>query len=55
MVLISGVFYKHLTNDVDVVVGRPPCQRFNTKLDKNEILSIKKMEIHLHENTLKED
>lgn len=26
MVLISGVFYKHLTNDMDVVVGRPPCQ-----------------------------
>ena len=26
MVLISGIFYKHLTNDVDVVVGRPPCQ-----------------------------
>ena len=26
MVLMSGVFYKHLTNDVDVVVGRPPCQ-----------------------------
>ena len=26
MVLISGVFYKHLTNDVDVVIGRPPCQ-----------------------------
>ncbi len=26
MVLISGVFYEHLTNDVDVVIGIPPCQ-----------------------------
>lgn len=26
MVLISGVFYKHLTNDVDVVISIPPCQ-----------------------------
>lgn len=26
MVLISGDFYNHLTNDVDVVIGGPPCQ-----------------------------
>ena len=37
MVLISGVFYKHLTNDVDVVVGRPPCQGLTKKMDNNVI------------------
>jgi hypothetical protein len=26
MVLISGDFYNHLTNDMDVVIGGPPCQ-----------------------------
>jgi len=26
MVLISGDFYNHLTNDMDVIVGSPPCQ-----------------------------
>lgn len=40
MVLISGDFYKHLTNDVDVVIGKPPCQGLTPKMDRNGILSI---------------
>ena len=53
MVLISGDFYNHLTNDVDVVIGGPPCQGLTQNKKKNEIISF--TEIHLLENIFEED
>lgn len=53
MVLISGDFYNHLTNDVYVVIDRPLCQCLTPKQNRNEVLSI--TEIHLLENIFGED
>ena len=42
MVLISGDFYNHLTNDVDVVIGGPPCQGLTQNKKKMKLYHLQR-------------